>query len=329
MSAQRAAAVRAALDAVVVDNPRARQAHSVFDFLVAHGQSAAATQGPRRCVLLVGPSQSGKSTILKPYVAKRNTPERLEAGEISVLFVDLKPAITTKGLAQNILDAIARHGFTTGGAGARGASESVLLSRVDRLLEAAKVQLLVLDEFHHISNIESRKVAWLVAETVKLLLIEGRCPVVMSGIESAKAPFLENRQLASRAEPPIELARLSATRREDRQLFAEFLKAYVAQAEQVSGLANIARLLDASSAACIHELSQGVLGAACNLVKAAICTAIEAGRSHLVYEDLSDAADRYFVGLGLHPRNPFREGYAEQSPHMGASKPMHRLAATG
>ena len=84
-----AARVRSALDTIVVDNPRARQAHEVFDFLIAHGEHQGSA--PKRCVLLSGPSQSGKSTILKPYVAQRNTPERLDAGEIPVLFVDSSP----------------------------------------------------------------------------------------------------------------------------------------------------------------------------------------------------------------------------------------------
>ena len=297
------ARLRSALDAILVDNPRARHAHAVFDFLVEHGRAQAG--GPTRCVLLSGPSQSGKSTILKPYVAQRNTPAAQEAGRIPVLFVDLKPAITTKGLAQNILDAMARHGFTTG---SLNGSESLLLSRVDKLLGAAGVELLVLDEFHHIQNIESRKTAWLVAETIKLFLIEGRCPVVLCGIETAKAPFLENRQLSQRAEPPLELHPLQLTSREDRVLFAEFLKAYVARVEAVSGLTNLTRLLDAATAACIHEVSGGVLGAACNLIKAAVCGAVTEGRGHLAAADFERATDRYFVAMGLHARNPFRQG---------------------
>ena len=305
-AALEAARVRSELDAIVVDNPRARRAHQVFDFLIAHGEHQGSA--PKRCVLLTGPSQSGKSTILKPYVARWNTPAALKALEIPVLFVDLKPAITTKGLAQNILDAIARHGFTTGSS---NGSENVLLTRVDRLLEAAKVKLLILDEFHHIQNIESRKTAWLVAETIKLFLIEGKCAVVLSGIETAKTPFLENRQLSQRAEPPIALHRLSAVDPEDRKLFAEFVKAYVREAEKICRLKNVVRVLDAQSAACIHDVSQGVLGSACNLIKAAIVGAVEAGRDHLTIEDFITATDRYFLALGLYHRNPFRTGSAE------------------
>ena len=77
------------------------------------------------------------------------------------------------------------------------------------------------------------------------------------------------------------------------------------------GLQNLAQLLEARSAACIHEVSQGVLGAACNLVKAAVCEALAAGRTHLSQDDLEVATDRHVIGLGLYHRNPFRHGYAD------------------
>ena len=108
----------------------------------------------------------------------------------------------------------------------------------------------------------------------------------MSGIETARTPFLENRQLSQRAEPTIELHRLSASSREDRQLFAEVLRSFVASAEPIAGLSNLKRLFDAETAACVHEISQGVMGAALNLIKAAIQLTVEAGRGHLTCDDL-------------------------------------------
>ena len=91
-------------------------------------------------------------------------------------------------------------------------------------------------------------------------------------------------------------------------LFAEFLKAYTAEVEALSGLTNLTRLLDATTAACIHEVSEGVLGAACNLIKATVCGAVADGRSYLSSDDFARATDRYVVAMGLHARNPFRRG---------------------
>lgn len=295
------AKIRSALDSIVVDNPRAAEAHACFEFLMAHGEHQG--HGPKRSVLLVGPSQSGKTTILSAFEASKNTPEKIAEHEIPVLLVSLRANITTKGLAQNILEKIGEYGFQTG---AYSGSENQLLSRVNRLLRAAKVKLLILDEFHHILHIESKKAAWAVAETIKLFLIDGCCPVVLSGIEAAKTPFISNRQLAQRAEPIIELHQLDIRDPADRMLFLNFLKLYVAKVETVSGLQNVIGLLDRSTVTAIHATTQGVLGAACNLIKAAVFLALEAGRNHLTVDDLAIATDRWFVRLGLIDHNPFR-----------------------
>ena len=296
--------VRSDLDRIVVDNPRARQAHAQFDFLVAHGDQQG--DGPKRCALLVGPPQSGKTTIITSYSERRNTKEKLSADEIPVLVVSLRANISTKGLAQNILEKIGEYGYQTG---AHSGSENMLLGRAYKLLGQAKVKLLILDEFHHIANIESRKAAWNVGETIKLFLIDGRCPVVLSGIEAAKTPFLENTQLSQRAEVPLELNRLDIGNPEDRDIFLEFLKVYFAKVEDTAGMSNVIRMLNRETALCIHEVTQGVLGAASNLVKAAVCIALERGRNHLVTEDLAIAADRCFILTGIYSRNPFRDGY--------------------
>jgi hypothetical protein len=296
--------VRSDLDQIVVDNPRAQQAHALFEYLIAHGQQQGT--GPKRCALLVGPSQSGKTTIIQSFAERKNTAEKLGNDEIPILVVPLRANISTKGLAQNILEKIGEYGYETG---AHSGTENALLGRVHKLFGHAKVKLVVFDEFHHIAHIESRKAAWNVGETIKLFLIEGRCPVVLSGIEAAKAPFLENIQLSQRAEAPIELHRLDITNAEDRKLFLEFLKAYLGKVESVAGMSNVVCVLNREAVLCIHEVTQGVLGAACNLIKSAVCLALERGRNHLESDDLAVAADRCFILTGIYGRNPFRDGY--------------------
>lgn len=128
--------VRSAMDSVVVDNPRAVQVRERFDYLIAHGQ-AQGPKGTRRGQLLVGPSQSGKSTIINSYVEMLNTPERILAGEIPVLDVTLRANISTKGLGQNILQRIADYGFYSG---PYTGSENELTQRVHKSMSVDPVE---------------------------------------------------------------------------------------------------------------------------------------------------------------------------------------------
>lgn len=295
---------RAALDAIVVDNPRAQQAHDRFSYLIAHGKAQGA--GPKRGQLLVGPSQSGKSTIINTFADALNTPDRIETGEIPVLNVTLRANISTKGLAQNILERLSGYGFYTG---AYSGSENELTQRVYKSMAEAKVELLVLDEIHHLNNIEKQKSAWAVGEMIKLFLIDGCCPVVLSGIERAKTPFLENRQLSQRSEPALELSRLDMARASDTTLFAQFLANYLTAAQKVSGIGNLVTLLNQETIAALHRVTEGVLGAACNLIKSAVANAMLAGRSRLEGDDLARSVEDGFILTGIYAGpNPFDDG---------------------
>lgn len=296
--------VRAAMDAVVVDNPRAEQAHDRFRYLIAHGKAQG--EGPKRGQLLVGPSQSGKSTIINTFADAMNTPDRLEAGEIPVLNVILRANISTKGLAQNILEKMAKHGFYTG---AYSGSENELSERAYKSLKEAKVELLVLDEIHHLNNIEKQKSAWAVGEMIKLFLIDGCCPVVLSGIETAKTPFLENRQLSQRSEAALELQKLDIGRADDRTLFAQFMADYLPAVQKASGVGRLVTLLDRETITSLHKVTDGVLGAACNLIKAAAVNALLAQRQQLEAEDLARAVEDGFILTEIYAgRNPFDLG---------------------
>ena len=298
--------VRSAMDSVVVDNPRAVQVRERFDYLIAHGQAQGST-GTRRGQLLVCPSQSGKSTIINSYVETLNTPERILAGEVPVLDVTLRANISTKGLAQNILQRLEDYGFY---AGPYSGSENELTQRVHKSMVEGRVRMLVLDEIHHLNNIEKQKSAWAVGEMIKLFLIDGCCPVVLSGIETAKTPFLENRQLSQRSEAALELNKLDMGRPSDRALFANFLATYLPAVHKVSGITNLVTLLNQHTITGLHRVTDGVLGAACNLIKTSVINALVAGRRHLEAEDLARAVEDGFVLTEIYSgRNPFDGGF--------------------
>lgn len=304
-----AAERRAAMDGIYIDHPRAREAHEKFEYVIEHGRRK--ENKSKLCALLIAESQTGKSTIIESFVAKRNTPEALAERRIPVLHVTLGANTTRKGMAVNILEAIADHGFNTGEKqdGGYSGTESTLLRRALQLLKLSCCELLVLDEVHHLIHSESAKVADAVGETIKRNLIKGVCPIVLSGIETARM-VLKNKQLQQRAIPEVTLSPLSVTNPADMELFMEFLAGYSVEMTRAGAANNATVLVNEDIPSCLLEVSQGILGAACNLLKEAVRVMTYEGKSDLDRVHLVKATESCFVQTKLYERNPFLHGFA-------------------
>lgn len=298
---QLAAARRAQMDEMFIPTPRTQEAHEKFHFLIDH---AAESASDKLCVLLVAPSQSGKSKVIKTFAEVMNTAEKLAQRQIPVLHVTLHAEVTRKGLAQDILLALQRFGFETG---PMKGSEPEMWERVYRYLRAGGVQLLVLDEVHHVKTTTSA-LARSVGECIKHALLEGPCPIVLSGIYSAEMPFRANEQLQLRAVPSIDLRRFRWDIPSDLDLFIEFLAAYLVRLEEFGIATNATAVIDGDCPTCILDVSDGVLGAACRLLKeAVVCMTLE-GRNDLRRSDLIKATNEAFIRPGLIEHNPFTSG---------------------
>src|SRR5262249_15524419 len=151
-----------------------------------------------------------------------------------VLIVTLPSKATTRGLAVAILDAIEHQGFTTG---PDKGNEASLLRRANHLLRQAETRLLILDEFHHVTNTDNDHVAHTVGETIKKMLIEGVAAIVLSGTEKARLPFLHNKQLGHRCMAVVHLDRLDLEKPADASLFMRFLSDYL-RALELQGIAS-------------------------------------------------------------------------------------------
>lgn len=297
-------------DQILVEHPRVREANGTFDRMRAYAaqRSNRGTTG----FLMVAPPQTGKSTIIHAYCSKLNTDDARAEGRIPALVVTLQANQTRKGLAQDILKSFEKHGFETGW---KSGTEATLLDRGQAYIRAKRTEIVFLDEFHHLVHSDNRSVAASVAETIKWLLIEAVVPVVMSGIEDAWKPIRANPQLALRCERPLEMKRLDVTQSTDRTLFASFLARYLVEFENRKISPNATKLLQVPGIPdMIQDVSEGVLGRACNLIKEALFLAVLDGREEIDAGDLAVATERKFVSMGIIDRNPFTQGFAPVSP---------------
>lgn len=297
-------------DQILVEHPRVREANETFDRMRAYAaqRSGRGTTG----FLLVAPPQTGKSTIIHAYSSKLNTEEAFAEGRIPALVVTLQANQTRKGLAQDMLKGFEKHGLETGW---KSGTEATLLDRVQTYIRAKRTEIVFLDEFHHLVHSDNQSVAASVAETIKWLLIEAVVPVVMSGIEDAWKPIRANSQLAMRCEKPLEMKKLDVIDATDRKLFTSFLARYLVEFENRKIASNATSLLQHPGIPdMIQEVSGGVLGRACNLIKEALFLAVLDGRDEIDPGDLAVATERKFVSMGIVNRNPFTEGLASVSP---------------
>lgn len=308
-SVLKATELLAKADQVLIEHPRVQEANETFDRMRAY--AAQRTNRGTTGFLMVAPPQTGKSTIIDAYRNKLNTVEALGEGRIPALVVTLQANQTRKGLAQDILKSFEKHGFETGW---KSGTEANLLDRGQAYIRAKQTEIVFLDEFHHLVNSDSKSVAASVAETIKWLLIEAVVPVVMSGIEDAWKPIRANPQLAMRCEKPLEMKRLDVANSADRKLFGSFLTRYLVEFEKRKISPNATRLLQPGIPDLIQEVSEGVLGRACNLIKEALFLAVLDGRDDIDRDDLAIATERKFVSMGLIDRNPFNEGFSPVSP---------------
>jgi hypothetical protein len=299
-----AAQRRALLDGIFIETPRTTGAHQKFHYLMEH---AAVTPGCKLAASLIAPSQSGKSRLVESFAGKLNTPELIAARKIPVLHVTLHAEVTRKGLAQDILLALQALDVETG---AMKGSEQEMWERVYRYLAHAAVQLLVLDEIHHLKYSGSERMAHSVGECIKHALLKGPCPIVLSGIEVAELPFQMNKQLQQRSIPAIELSPFKAHIPSDLDLFIEFLSEYIVNIEALGAAKHATNLILGDIPACILDVSDGVLGAACRLIKEGIFHMTLDGRDEITREDLIKATNEAFIRADPEKRNPFVLGLA-------------------
>jgi hypothetical protein len=302
----RLAFVTNSIRATTIPHERMTLAHERFDRLAAaNGRLTCEYE----CLPMIASSFAGKTSIASTYARTRNDAEQLKAGRVNVLHVTLPPQCTAARLYESILSELSRLTSMDTSANKRGESR---FERVLRFESLSGLRLLILDEFQHAVS-HNPTVAWKLGEHIKDLLIQGCCPIVLSGVERARNPIKLNAQLRNRSITPIDLSRLEVVRNDHTSYFQDFVVRYIDELRVQDLAGNID--IFAEYLAEMLEISQGFLGRTCRFIEHAIRNMIEAERNDLVWEDLAQAADG-FVAQGRHYRNPIRDGAAELRPEL-------------
>lgn len=280
---------------------------------------------PQKISVIMGPSHCGKTTIIKDWRENIARTEDLDGRVHPVLYVELSEKATVKSMGRDILTALGmdappeevleeqlrtkrrRNGPI---ASFRDGAPAVM-HIVVRALRNARIEVLVLDELHHLVQSDNAdRTMWSVTESIKWLSNRGVCPIVCVGISKIQSivDATNNSQFANRQTAPTYLLPLDLADPDAAMTFGGYVEALDQLIVAEGILPERSGLSDAKTVACLYDVSKGVLGRVARLVEEATKGAIRKGHRSLHPEDLSRATDLYAIALALTDQNPWKRG---------------------
>lgn len=239
--------------------PRFKELHETIKLC----QTLSRTAGEPHCMLLDGVTGAGKTTLVRSWsddVAFQRV-ETLHGSIIPVLYVETPSPATIKSVSAAMLRQLGHPRATSG----------TLWSMNERLvhfLRECKVEVGVMDDFHHLHEEVTRHALLTVSNWLKVLIKETGVPFLVVGLE-------EKVRLILRANP--QLSRLFAVR-ETLQPFAwdpanpqtikDFAR-FIEYAEKASGMPLTAEIPRTEMLLRLHYATNGVVGNLMNLMRQA------------------------------------------------------------
>ena len=278
---------------VFVETPTARNALNEIENLRLYGKQSDWSES----LLVAGPSRVGKTAILRHY--KQRFPERLEERQLirTVLFVRLDADTRLHSLISATLREMGDPRPDHGTPGHRTA-------RALKLMELQQIEVVIYDEFQHLIDSDTDKIAYKAGDTVKSILNAGLCRVVMSGVTHAERVLHTNSQLIGRTRPSVYLQPLDWRDPDQRLEFRVFLN----EIEKALGLPEPSGLSSVETAHRIHHFARGLNGYAHKLIREALVIRFTEGEitSCITEDQLTRAADRLLLIEPTRRLNAFR-----------------------
>lgn len=305
-----------------IKHPRLEKVYQAFDDLRAYGASV--PYEPKGYVKLLAPTHSGKSTSVRSYIETVVVDDAIARGLFNrdadraliaqkqrlVLHVTLSPNATPKSLATDILTRLEDPQAHRG-------TQTVLETRLYRMLQETGVELIILDELQHMSTstlrpgpdgtmIKQNKAdPTAVANTLKTMLIRGLVPMAFVGTLDA-AKFLSfDGQVSGRSLEDLDFSPIRWEVPDDRKFFQQWCGKVGIKVAEHGLLPKRPNLVAGDIPVNLWAASGGKIGFVSRIVQDAVIHAKERGSETLDRSDLEWAVDHCAIPNGLCKTNPF------------------------
>jgi hypothetical protein len=247
-----------------------------------------------RCLMIKGAPGVGKSTLART-ITSQHPPEETESGtKVPVFYMVTPSPVTVRTMSHSMLVALREpliHKFTT---------PTAMNERIITLLkETCAVELVILDEFHHLVDSKTNRVLTSVSDWLKTLIKLVNKPFVVIGIDVMEMILDGNKQL-SRLFRRKELRAFAFDLQNGGHDFACFIKA----TESHLQVPLCPGEPDSDVLTAMYQATDGVIDNIVILFREALLQMQEAGEETMTFAVLAKAYD---MGLSGHvgSENPF------------------------
>jgi hypothetical protein len=266
-------------NAILIRYPRFNQLHDDIRLC----QEISKIAGEAQCMVLEGMPGAGKSTLVQSYAATFPRYGTESGTKVPVFYLETPSPATVKGMAARFLEVL-------GDPAANRGTLWSMNSRLIHFLRACEVQLVILDDFHHLIDKETNRVLEKVSDWLKVLVKETHVPFLVVGLEGTVRRILNTNAQLSRLfaiRATLHPFQWEPHRPETIQEFARF----VAFTEQEIGLPLSDEIAREDLLYRLHDATHGIVGNLMNLLRFSVVLAERNQRKTLTLDILSAAFD--------------------------------------
>lgn len=250
-----------------------------------------------QCMSLEGVTGAGKSTLMRDYVALFPRIEQKDGTRIPIFYAETPSPVTVKGMAATLLAQL-------GDPAAYRGTLWAMNYRLIRLMIDCQVELVILDDFHHLIDKETNRILEQVSDWLKVLIKETGIPFLVVGIDGKVERILEANAQLSRlfaVRQTLEPFRCDPSDEASIQEFGQFVQ-YAEQAITIPLPVTISRL---ELLHRLHYATEGVVGNLMNLLRYSAWLTRQDNQESITLSTLAAAFDKRLAKHIKKKSNPF------------------------